>query len=178
MRNTRGNILVLFFLILLTGLYSCGGDELTGPDRPAIELMSIKLDKNPQGYDTLISITFSYEDGNGDLGYRDGDTFPPFDFNSKYFYNLMVEYESKEDGIYTVPAPLGAPVNFSERFASLTPEGKNKSIKGEMTLRFPAEIFGLTEQPDSIRCKIKLVDRALHESNVITTDDIHLNQQP
>ena len=45
-------------------------------------------------------VSFSYTDGDGDLGLGDGDTLPPFGFHDTHYYNMVVDYLKCENGVF------------------------------------------------------------------------------
>lgn len=130
---------------------------------------------NDLGKDTLIKIFLNYTDGDGDLGLRDSDTFPPYQFDGLYFYNLWVKMESLENGTWKSlinPFTLDT-LNFNERLPYITPTGKNKWVQGNIELLIPASPFTL--KPDSVRFKVILVDRSLKASKEAVSETLILN---
>lgn len=123
---------------------------------PAIEFESYELHySNTNSLDSA-TYTFSFKDGDGDLGAVDSIDF-----------NCFLRYEEKngdsitlfpliEDRQYTLP--------------NLTPNAKDKNIEGIISLIIkPAPIFNvLTDSAYRYTCYI--TDRAGNESNRITPD--------
>ncbi|HQW85680.1 MAG TPA: hypothetical protein PLH93_00770 [Flavobacteriales bacterium] len=134
------------------------------PVEPRIELKSFTT----HGDSASLVITFT--DGDGDIGLGQGDTLPPYDV-APWFYNLFLDYEEKQNGVWVRPALL-LPLYY--RVPVITPSGQDKTLEGELAV-------ALTPWPtipntpfDTVRYVVKLVDRALHESNTITTGPIVL----
>ena len=129
-------------------------------------------------------ISFTYTDGDGDLGLDDSDTLPPFGFHDPYYYNLVVDYLKLENGTF-VKTPLLSPhvptnpadtlvlfdtVTFNARFKRLRETEDPKAISG--TMDYKMTVQNPFSPDDTIKFEIHILDRALHESNVIQTDPI------
>ena len=132
-------------------------------------------------------ISFSYTDGDGDLGLDDSDTLPPFGFHDTYYYNLVVDYLKSENGVF-VKTPLLSPhvptspddtlvlydtVTFNARFKRLRDSEEPKAISGSMDYKLTVQ--NPFSPNDTVKFEIRILDRALHESNVIQTDPIFTN---
>lgn len=131
------------------------------PDEPVIELKS--FDPLPDG---SANLTIQFTDGDGDIGLNPGDTFPPFDINSTYYYNLFVNYFEQQNGEW-VQIPITNPP-LSYRTPVITPNGQNKSLNGEITVKLSL-YFDPNSAFDTIRLSTQLIDRSLNESNVVET---------
>lgn len=117
----------------------------------------------------------AYKDGDGDIGLEDKDSFPPFNYGGKYFYNLIIDYFVMKNGVWIKPPnPLSAAdtIFFSERIPNITPTGKQKWIEGNLRVRIPANPFDL--KPDTIRFGLQLIDRSLKKSDQIFSKSITL----
>lgn len=110
-------------------------------------------------------LTITFQDGDGDLGLNPWDVFPPYDSNSVYFYNYYIDIYSKRKGVF-VKDTLQIPLRY--RIPNLTPEDPNKAIKGIIVDTLP-----LNPKPvyDTIRFSLYIYDRALHQSNIVTTPE-------
>ncbi len=132
-------------------------------------------------------ISFSYTDGDGDLGLDDSDTLPPFGFHDTYYYNMVVDYLKSENGVF-VKTPLLSPhvptspddtlvlydtVTFNARFKRLRDSEEPKAISGSMDYKLTVQ--NPFSPNDTVKFEIRIFDRALHESNVIQTDPIFTN---
>lgn len=126
-------------------------------------------------------ISFSYTDGDGDLGLDDADTLSPFGFHDAHYYNMMIDYLKCVNGEF-MKTPLLSwnaqtqsydTVTFNARFKRLRDSEEPKAISGTMDYKL------LVQNPfspnDTIKFEIRILDRALHESNVIQTDPIFTN---
>lgn len=174
------NTTKILILILLAGtvVLSCRKFE-DFPEIPVITYENfIVLMNQETGITERGVLVFSYTDGNGDLGLDKGDTLPPFDRNSEYYYNLIIKYFEKQNGVF-VEVPLLSwnsdssyydTLTFNSRFPILTPESGNQAIKGvfEDTLF----IYNPLSDFDTIMFKAYIFDRALNKSNEIETSEI------
>ena len=169
--------------LILTGIigalfFSCRKFE-EYPIEPVITYDNFTLLLNPQTGKTERGVlSISYTDGDGDLGLKPRDTFPPFNRGSEYYYNFIVKYYEKQNGEFVeVPLLSWNPdeqkydtITFNSRFPWLTPDHGNMAIKGviqdTMYVNNPLSDF------DTIKFKVSIYDRALHLSNEIETPEI------
>jgi len=116
----------------------------------------------------ILAITF--QDGDGDIGLRARDTFPPFNKEGEYYYNYVIRYFEKRDTGWA-EVILNPP--YSARLPMLNMGYEGKPIKGLIvdTLEMdPAPDF------DTIRFEMFIYDRTLHKSNVVSTPPIVLRR--
>lgn len=160
-----------FFLALA----SCSDEGEVGSTAPEIEYLGFELIKNQFEKDSLLLVRFSYEDKEGDIGLERSDTFPPFNPGSPYQYNLLVDMYDMSGSIPLILVRQGSndTLNFNQRIPNLTPDGKNKQISGDITVRFDASELVL--YPSRVLCDMRLYDRALNVSNTISTGPIDLD---
>jgi hypothetical protein len=150
------------------------------PVEPAIEYQGFTYLINP---DSTFSgegvVSFSYTDGDGDLGLDEGDTLPPFGFHDAHYYNMVVDYMKSVNGEF-VKTPLLSwnpqtqsydTVTFSARFRRLRDSEEPKAISG--TMDYKLTVQNPLSPNDTIKFEIHILDRALHESNVIQTEAIY-----
>jgi len=153
---------IIFFITggLSLAFFSCSKPE-TYPVIPFISYQGFTLLLNEDSITERGILQFSFTDGDGDIGLTQADTLPPYDFN------LYVTYFEKQNGIYK---KVDLPSTLNARIPVLTPSGNIKSIKGDIEdtlyVNNPASTF------DTIKFEVYIVDRALHQSNVIETPDI------
>ncbi len=132
-------------------------------------------------------ISFSYTDGDGDLGLDDSDTLTPFGFHDAHYYNMIVDYLKCENGVF-VKTPLLSThvptspddtlvlydtVTFNARFKRLRDSEEPEAISG--TMDYKLTVQNPFSPDDTVKFEIRILDRALHESNVIQTDPIFTN---
>jgi hypothetical protein len=148
-------------LILLAGWVSACQKKEEYPIIPQIEYEGmIKLfNSNLNLYDRGV-LRISFKDGDGDIGLRDGEILPPYD------YNFFVKYYELHNG-EEVRVVIADTNEFNARIPILTPAGSIKAIKGE--IEDTLFIYNFQSQFDTIKFDAYLVDRELHKSNTITT---------
>ena len=179
------NLIGLIFLALAA--FSCQ-KPVEYPIEPKIEYQGftylINADSTFSGEGT---IAFSYTDGDGDLGLDDSDTIYPFGFHDAHYYNLEIDYLKCVNGVF-VKTPLVSPhvptspddtlvlydtVTFSARFKRLRDSEEPKAISG--TMQYKLAVQNPLSPNDTIKFEIRILDRALHESNTIQTEAIYTN---
>jgi len=118
-----------------------------------------------QGY-----LSFNFQDGDGDIGLNPKDTFPPYERGGDYYYNLVINYFEKQQGIW-VEIVLDPP--YSVRIPVLNPDDPGKAIKG-----FIVDTLELNPSPiyDTIKFEFFIYDRALNQSNILATPEIPLKR--
>ena len=126
-------------------------------------------------------ISFSYTDGDGDLGLDESDTLPPFGFNDAHYYNMLVDYLKCVNGEF-VKTPLVSwnmqtqtydTLSFNARFKRVRDSEEPKAISG--TMGYKLMVQNPFSPDDTVKFEIRILDRALHESNVIQTEAIYTN---
>jgi hypothetical protein len=176
---------ILLVFILSVGAISCRKTE-EFPVEPHIEFKEIIKNTNSQGKDTSIALVFTFTDGDGDIGFHQNETGDPY--TGDFFYNLHIDYQEKNSSGQFVPVliptlvdsvtPDGEiipiikdmPVQFKYRLPYLVPSGKNKAIKGDISVDI--NTFGFS--PVS-RLIFYIYDRALNKSNTEITTEFSVN---
>ena len=137
---------------------------------PHIEFVRLEKVDNGTGVDNQANLVIHFQDGDGDIGLNDEDTLGVFSPDSTHYYNFLINYYEKQNGEWVLvvpPTPLHARI---PRLSYDVPE----SIEGEITvLTF---INNYSSPYDTIKLSCCLLDRALHESNVIETPEIIVNK--
>lgn len=166
----------LFLLIILMIVIAACKKPKQFPDIPSIAYQNFTSIYNPDLdiYDRGV-LHFTFEDGDGDIGLNSGDTLPPFNASSDYHYNLIITYFEMQNGVIKeVPILWFNPqteqydtLTLSARIPNLTPDGINKAISGDIfdTLF----IYNFNSIYDTIKFDAYIIDRALNESNTIST---------
>ena len=171
--TTIGLTSLFLFLIIAFG---CTKEDKY-PIEPHIDLIAFDKIADSTGIDQQGVFGLSYTDGDGDLGLINSQN------TGNYKYNLFIKYFEKKNGkfeevIITSPNSITGKLDtlsFNGRIPYLTPQGKIKSIKGEiydtLYINNPKSTF------DTIKYEIFIQDRALHKSNTVTTPDIIINKK-
>ena len=149
---------ISLFGISLLLLVSCLKEE-EYPIVPEIEYEEfLSLVNKETGVAEKGVLKFSFKDGDGDVGLGQGDQDPPYD------YNLFISlYEIQNgDSVEIEPA-----LTLNQRIPLLTPEGKQKAIRGE--IEDTLFINDPTSDYDTIFLEFYILDRALNQSNTIST---------
>ena len=147
---------VVFPVIALLLTVSCTKED-TYPVTPEIAFVSLESLANLGGKDSLV-LTFSFTDGDGDIGTPKTDTV-----NRDVFITM---YELRNGVFVKYDDPFGV---FNYRIPFMVPRGNNESLKGEIVIAVDYNIF----QPnDTIYYDLYMKDRAGHVSNTISTASI------
>jgi hypothetical protein len=154
-------------LVLLIGLAGCFKNEEYPPE-PIIS--------NPQF--TFIGdsamLAFDFTDGDGDIGLDPNDTVAPFNPDSYYHYNLHIEYFEKDDAEGWVQGTdiEGEPIVFQYRIQPIEVKGEAKGLKGTIEVNMINYKNTFSSESDTIRYSIKLIDKALNESNELESPEV------
>ncbi len=148
-------------LIAILALTACDQSQKF-PNEPIISFKEFRLE---QGWDSVLwqpatycELTISFTDGDGDIG---------VELDSTTDNNLLVGYYEWHNGVLDTLEH----VDFSSKIPVLTPEGQNKSLKGDISLRLNINNRG----SDSIQFDMQLVDRADNYSNIVASPLILVN---
>jgi len=95
--------------------------------------------------------------------------------------NIYVDFFRKVDGSYEfldwayVFEREGCGFDFNSRFPVFDSDNIGKSLSGTLRYAMVSEGFEITLKQDTFKLRIYIKDRALHDSNVIETPDLTLN---
>ena len=155
---------IVLFIVLLTLFFACKKRE-SFSDIPYLEFSHYEL---KDSVDALGNITklcelhIYFTDGDGDIGLFNDDTIAPYD------YNLFVNYfEMHNDSLQQIN--VNPPYHI--RMPNLTPTGQNKSLKVDVKY----DVNVTYRNSDSIKFELKLFDRALNESDWVSSPLIIIN---
>jgi hypothetical protein len=138
------------------------------PIEPAITYKSFVMLDDPSAI-----ISFDFTDGDGDIGLGEGENTPPYNPGSVYENNVFITYYEKVNGVWQVGVDQnGDPAAFNYRTKLLTPTGKNKALRGTISITMSPYYSPFSPDSDTIRYKIRMCDRALHMSNEVFTPEI------
>ena len=151
------NILLIITMLML--LASCH-EKVEYPIEPRITYDGLVYLVDAEGSLTgEVVLSINYTDGDGDLGLDDADTLYPFGPNDPYYYNLIIDYIGPIDSL-----------NFNARFKRLIFNDEVAAISG--TIRDTLMLRNPFSPHDTVSLKVHIIDRALHESNTIQTENI------
>lgn len=172
---------ITLFLLTFFSLVSCQ-EKMEYPIEPKISYNGLGYVMNADSTLTgEVVLSLSYTDGDGDLGLDNADTLYPFGPNDPYYYNLIIDY-LKWNGSQFVETPLVSwnqqthsydTVSFNARIKTLVSSDEEKPISG--TIDYTMMVYNPLAPNDTIKFKVHIIDRALHESNTIETDAIWFN---
>jgi hypothetical protein len=169
-------IKLIAILSLLLFCTSCKNEIGPYSNVPKLNYEGYSVIKGPSGRDSIVRVTIKYQDGDGDLGLSDADTFPPHDFGSPHYNNLIVDmYREVNGNLEYVVDAFGDTVNLSQRFPILTPDGPDKAISGTMVFYFETKPFGVTDSLGAVKYSVFIYDRALNTSNLVETPIISID---
>lgn len=124
---------------------------------PEIKFVSLEKFDYTTPFDSVV-LTFSFTDGDGDIGVASTDTA-----TRDVFAKL---YELK-NGNYEEWV-IGTPI-LQYALPYMEPRGSNESLKGEISI---AINYNILQPNDTIRYDVYIFDRAGNKSNTITTSSI------
>lgn len=159
-------VFILIFSILLW--YSCRKPNKYSTT-PKLDFTEIPVKDTVDDLGNSIKrcvLTYYLIDGDGDIGFKDGDTVSPYQADGPYYYNLLITMFKLVDGVYyRVDTPeIGTPFYFRTKY--IEPVGQNKTIKCSVFVNLD---FDYPSSWDSIKFDFFMYDRALHKSNVVST---------
>lgn len=159
----------LFVISVLSCFSACVKQE-NYPDVPQIQFLGFTGVFDTGQYAVRGILNISFTDGNGDIGLNPGDTFPPFNEAGSFYYNYVITYFEKQQGVFK-QIELNPP--FSVRIPVLNREFPGKPIKGIIS-----DTLELNPRPlfDTIKLEAFIYDRTLNKSNVISTPEIILKR--
>lgn len=147
---------VVFPAVAISFMISCT-DEDTYPVTPEISFKSLEKFQKVSQTDSIV-LTFSFTDGDGDLGANIYDTLSR---------DIYVKFYELKNGVYVLFAdPFGA---FNYRMPYLEPRGNNKSLKGDVRINVD---YNILQPNDTVKYELYIKDRAGHTSNTIQSTSI------
>ena len=180
-------------LLCLTGA-GLGGclSAPTYPVEPQIDFKELTVTHIPTGTQDAVdelNFTLGFRDGDGDLGLSDDDIkSAPYNAttgghnNRGYAFNYFIQPFIKDASgrfvRFVNPPPFGFVGEYDGRFLRLDKkDAKAAPLKGDLRYKLPLSLDGLIFKPGQVfRFEISILDRALHESNKITTSEVRLGK--
>jgi hypothetical protein len=171
---------LLIFLLILT-VAACKKKEIYS-SIPAIEYKSVIFYSGSDGSDSLMTLIFSFKDGDGDIGLGQADTFAPFQatrdkYNNPtnpYYNNLHIDYLESYEGVFgqvikdldpDATPPVFDTLRYLYRIENITPDGRHKAIRGDIEVNIYPSPY--PDAQDTVKYKFFIYDRALNKSNVV-----------
>lgn len=159
---------VFIFIFSVFFWYSCRKPEKY-PTTPKISFTEIPVKDTVDDLGNPVKrcvLTFSLIDGDGDIGFEEGDTVAPYQIGGPYYHNLLITMYKLVDGLYyQVDTPeIGTPFYFRTKY--IEPIGQNKTMKCHIYVNLD---FDIPSNWDSVKFDFFMYDRALHKSNVAST---------
>jgi hypothetical protein len=155
--------IILFLVVALPFLVTSCIKEDQYPIEPVIDYQGFATLSDLNNHDSLGQITISYTDGDGDIGLYDYDTIEPLK------YNFYLKFFSQKNGQPVELIPADPNLGFNARIPILTPTGKNKNIKGEISFDLELYYAWSLLESDTISFEVYIKDRAQHISNIVKT---------
>lgn len=163
-------LLILLGLIALV-FNSCKKPKNYSPI-PEINHVSTNI---TQGKDTLgnpifkVAVSFSFVDGDGDLGLSPSDTTGEFGPGKDYYYNLKFAFYEKKNGVFNRNESIKPYYRFQNISKSQT---TNKVLKGDMLIEI--DLSTTIQYADTTKFTYFIYDRALNKSNIEETNELFL----
>ncbi len=154
---------LLIILLVATGfICSCTKIQTFSPE-PEITYKSFRVvDTVEKEYNLKVGyLSFRFIDGDGDIGWEDGDDLPPD--NPEGLNLFFTTYEMIDGEFVKVPDSLSYSIPY------LKNEGPNKVVKGEIKVKIT-----YVDDYDTIMYEFFMIDRALHQSNIESTPPLVL----
>lgn len=159
-------ILFLFTLIVIFVLSSCD-DGPKFDDTPYLEWRDHAFERDTSNNNSKVIMTTYFTDGDGDVGREKS----PYDCETQYNlfindFDMFVRYFEKVNGKYLEVFPPDSCLPFHNYLPDLTPEGQNKTLEGEIELRFNYTGLPINAGVDSVKFELQLQDKQDHRSNI------------
>src|SRR3972149_6387938 len=92
---------LIFILVMVTLIFSCKKPEKYSTT-PEITFKAIPVKDTTVFGNHLkrCTLTYSLIDGDGDIGFKEGDTFPPYEIDGSYYNNVLITMFKMVDGVY------------------------------------------------------------------------------
>ncbi|QNF35431.1 hypothetical protein HUW51_22965 [Adhaeribacter swui] len=189
----KNNFIIFSFLLLITGLLGACHNPPKFPIEPNISYKNIVNYHKTIGANGTtdvrdsIVVIIRFEDGDGDLGLTDADKDPPFNPTGplvpggpsvpqgEYFYNYFIKMFVKRNGQFEeFQFPNAGGLN--GRFFPLAPDGRTGPLEGDLNYGFLVRPSRFFAPGDVVKFEVYIVDKKLHLSNKITTEETTLFQ--
>ncbi|HNS47787.1 MAG TPA: hypothetical protein PKH94_11150 [Bacteroidales bacterium] len=150
--NAKIKFGILFVMFL--GLISCreNADEPPFSVIPEIRFKGLSHDTIRE-FEDILTLSFRYQDGDGDLGYEEPDSYAVFIRDARL---------TKYDGFYLAPvAPPGAVI----------------AVQGDLKVEFPSLFVFGNRTEERTKFYIYMIDRKGNKSNELTTPEVIIKKK-
>jgi hypothetical protein len=158
------------------------------PSTPSIEFKELKVNRVDDGVTTAfdhVVLTVTFKDGEGDLGLNESDKTADSPYaktinglpNRNYYNYFLTPFVETSPGVFEPVKFVNSLVTYNSTYPPLDPAGsKSAPLKGDLS--FTTDVLVDTDTPiksgQNIRFELTIMDRALHESNKITSSVYHV----
>ena len=158
--------LIVIILVIYIVAVCCKKPKVFS-DVPKIEFDSFRIidSTDALGAKKFGILSFSFVDGDGDIGLTDADTIPPFDTSSIYYHDLFIDMFRKVNGNYDT-IKLLAPYYY--RLPYYVSTGSDKAVQGRIIIDM---IMPIPAPSDTMELRFYIYDRAKHKSNTASSPD-------
>jgi hypothetical protein len=163
--NNESMSLRMIGLLVVVGILGGCFNKPVFPLEPSIAFQSIE--RNAAAAGDSITITISFQDGDGDLG------LAPNERENEINYFIITK-RRRGEAYAEVPFPDGQ--TFNGRFPVLRDTPFPRPLEGDIIYSF-AILLSLTDavlKGDTLAFDVRITDRAGNSSNTITTSDVIL----
>ena len=151
--NNFSKITVFIFLVAGLLFYSCKKKVKFSVEPEIIFKSFEKFDLDSA------HLVISFTDGDGDIGpIQEGDTAT----------NYFINYYQKVNGVF-IQKSFSA---LNKRIPNLNSSKKSKSLEGDIVINMLSPFYFNTSKKDTFLFEMYIVDRALHQSNSVRSDEI------
>jgi hypothetical protein len=173
-------LLVGAFGLLTLGLGSC----LKAPEYPvtpeiSYESIRLKHDVSTSQPIDSVFITIRFQDGDGDLGMSSDESNAAPYVGTRFANNYFIEpyVRASTGGSFVDVKDTGRGISagaYNSRFERISTSSESRSapIKGTLTRVYTFAYRTLFQPGEEVRFTVSIADRAMHESNTITTESV------
>jgi hypothetical protein len=145
------------------------------PGSPDSVLITYSQRSHPP-FDTLPPYIWPYSCTNyiinNEIAGYQGDTL--YYQTNENHWNIFVDYWVRKNGIWTEFDWVQCTDSFNGRFPSLRNKANGNPLSGSLRYGMSSTGFKLIFRQDTIKLKVRIKDRALHDSNIVETPEFIL----
>jgi hypothetical protein len=165
-------------VMLLIVIVSCQ-DRPQFEDTPYLEWRDAEYERDPVNGTSVVNMKLYFTDGDGDVGRKNEGSIYDCETQYEQFiadHDVFIRYYEKVSGTFIRVLSRDSCLPFHSYLPYLTPEGQNKTLEGEIELRFNSSGLPSNAGVDSVRFELELEDRAGNRSNVVFSPSISIQQ--